>query len=111
MNSNYGLLIDYDFCTGCHSCEVACQQEHDFPAGKCGITVTEYIMPGRKQSLSIDYVPFPTDWCDLCTQRTQGGENPACVKHCQAKCMAYGTLAELVQQMNNRRKTVLFRPL
>ena len=20
-----GLLIDYEFCTGCHSCEVACR--------------------------------------------------------------------------------------
>ena len=38
----YGLLIDYNYRTGCYSCEVACQQEHDFPAGKNGIIVTEY---------------------------------------------------------------------
>jgi Fe-S-cluster-containing dehydrogenase component len=41
--AKYGLLINYDYCTGCHSCEVACQQEHDFPAGKNGIMVTEYL--------------------------------------------------------------------
>ena len=37
-----GLLINYNYCTGCHSCKVACQQEHDFPAGKNGIKVTEF---------------------------------------------------------------------
>jgi serine/threonine protein kinase len=26
--ARYGLLIDYEYCTGCHSCEVACQMEH-----------------------------------------------------------------------------------
>ena len=27
--ARYGILVDYDYCTGCHTCEVACQQEHD----------------------------------------------------------------------------------
>ena len=22
------LAVDYEFCTGCHTCEIACQQEH-----------------------------------------------------------------------------------
>ena len=35
--TEYGLLIDYHYCTGCLSCEVACQQEHNHPAGKSGI--------------------------------------------------------------------------
>jgi Fe-S-cluster-containing dehydrogenase component len=108
--SKYGLLIDYDFCTGCHTCEVACQQEHDYPAGKCGIKVTEFITPGYSKFLHIDNVPFPTDLCDLCAQRTANGEKPSCVKHCQAACMAYGPLTELIQGMENRPKTVLFRP-
>ena len=51
-----GLLIHYDYCTGCHSCEVACQQEHDFPAGKCGIRVTEHIYEALKKPVAIDYV-------------------------------------------------------
>ena len=24
--NEYGLLIDYEFCTGCHTCEVACKK-------------------------------------------------------------------------------------
>ena len=33
----YGLLIDYEFCTGCQSCEVACKEEHRIPVGQWGI--------------------------------------------------------------------------
>ena len=29
----YGLLIDYEFCVGCHACEIACKQEHNRPRG------------------------------------------------------------------------------
>ena len=34
-----GLLIDYELCTGCQSCEVSCKEEHDYPVGKWGIRV------------------------------------------------------------------------
>ena len=27
MAEKYGLLIDYTWCTGCHSCEIACKVE------------------------------------------------------------------------------------
>jgi len=40
--ARYGILIDYDYCTGCHTCEVACQQEHDYAVGTNGIVVREY---------------------------------------------------------------------
>ena len=33
----YGLLIDYEFCTGCRACELACKQEHNRPDGERGI--------------------------------------------------------------------------
>ena len=64
----YGLLINYDFCTGCHSCEIACQQEHDFPVGKNGIRVTEYEYETFTK-LAIDYLPYPTELCDLCMRQ------------------------------------------
>ena len=28
-NGEYGLLIDYEYCSGCHACETACKMEHD----------------------------------------------------------------------------------
>ncbi len=40
----YGLLIDYEYCTGCHACEVACAQENRREAGTIkGIEVLEYL--------------------------------------------------------------------
>ena len=42
--SEYGLLIDYEYCTGCHACELACKQEYHRAAGKVGgIRVMEFV--------------------------------------------------------------------
>ena len=105
-----GLLIDYEFCTGCHTCEVACKQEHDFPVGKWGIKVNEIVLEGNNKKMLFDNLPFPTDLCDLCTKRTTRGELPSCVKHCQAGCMKYGTVEELAKIMDGKAKTVIFAP-
>ena len=105
----YGLLIDYNYCTGCHTCEVACQQEHDFPVGKNGIQVTEYEYETNTK-VSIDNLPFLTDLCDLCINRHKEGEEPACVKHCQSRCMQFGYLSDLVAEMEERPKMVLYAP-
>ena len=104
-----GLLIDYNYCTGCRSCEIACQQEHGYPAGQFGITVTEHVLE-KKNGLSIYYLPFPTDLCNLCAHRTQDGVQPSCVKHCQARCMSFGPLTELAAQMDEQPKPVLYAP-
>lgn len=40
-----GLLIDYQWCTGCHSCEMACRKEHGLPDDEYGIKLTEFIWP------------------------------------------------------------------
>ena len=104
-----GLLIDYAYCTGCHTCEVACQQEHGYPAGKFGITVVEHILE-TNDGLALYYQPFPTDLCNLCAHRTKAGQKPACVKHCLASCMYFGPLERLVEEMEGRSRTVLFSP-
>ena len=35
------ILINYEYCTGCHSCEVACKKELGLPKGEFGIKLTE----------------------------------------------------------------------
>lgn len=108
--ARYGLLIDYDYCTGCHTCEVACKQEHNLPVGKWGIKVNEIILENFDNKVSIYYLPFPTDLCNLCRNRTESGMAPACVKHCQAGCMKYGPVSELAAEMEKKSKMVLFVP-
>ena len=109
MSSKNGLLIDYKYCTGCHTCEVACQQEHNYPAGKYGIIVTEHILE-TMDGLSIYYLPFPTDLCNLCFSRVKNNKKPSCVKHCFAFCMYYGSLDELTEKAEGMEKSVIFSP-
>lgn len=35
------LFINYEFCTGCHSCELACRNENKIPLGDFGIKLLE----------------------------------------------------------------------
>jgi len=108
--SRKALLIDYEYCTGCHSCEVACKQEHDYPVGRGGISLQEILTEKPDKSYRIDYLPFPTMYCDLCGARTAKGEQPACVKHCQARVMVYGDVEELAKIMDKKPHCVMFTP-
>jgi len=105
-----GLLIEYEYCTGCHTCEVACQQENGFITGKWGIKLNEIVTEPTEGKIRIDYIPFPTEYCNLCAERTSNGEQPACVKHCPAGCMMYGTISELAKAMEDKPRSVIFAP-
>ena len=94
--AQYGILVDYEWCTGCHSCEFACQMEHGYPVGKTGIAVhADGPWAIDEDNWNFNYFPLPTDLCDLCADRTAMGKLPTCVHHCQAGVMVYGTLEEL----------------
>ena len=107
-----GLLIEYEYCTGCHACEVACKQEHNFSGGMCGIRVDELETVGTdKNDVHLDFVPITTRFCDLCAERIgRGEEQPSCVKHCQALCMMYGPVSELVKAMEEKPRSSIFAP-
>jgi anaerobic dimethyl sulfoxide reductase subunit B (iron-sulfur subunit) len=105
--ARYAILIDYDWCTGCHTCEVACQQEHDYPAGTNGIVVREYEYEANGR-VRIDYLPFFTQHCDLCKARRARDDVPACVRHCQSRCMEFGQTTELAARMPDRPNAALF---
>lgn len=106
-----GLLIEYQFCTGCHSCEVACQMEHKLPVDQWGIKLNE-IGPWQisEEKWQYEFLPFPTDQCDLCEDRVAKGKKPTCVKHCQSSVMEFGPIDELAKKMEGKSKMVLFAP-
>lgn len=106
----YGLLIDYEYCTGCHACEIACKQENKIPAGSWGIKVIEMVERLPKGKLHITYFPFPTELCILCAPRVKKGLPPACVKHCMAGCMKFGRIEELTREMRKKQRMVLWVP-
>jgi Fe-S-cluster-containing dehydrogenase component len=105
----YGLLIDYEYCTGCYACQVACAQEHHHPAGRGGIRVQEIVEALPNDQTYLAYIPFPTELCVLCPARTRKGQQPACVQHCMAACMKYGRIEDLAKEMTKPRM-VLWAP-
>lgn len=109
--SPQALLINYEYCTGCHSCEVSCQMEHDLPVDRWGIKV-QRVGPWQigPDDYQYDNVPVPTDQCDLCADRIAKGKRPLCVKHCQAACMDFGPVDEMAEKVSGKGKCVIFVP-
>jgi anaerobic dimethyl sulfoxide reductase subunit B (iron-sulfur subunit) len=107
--AKHGILIDYNWCTGCHTCEVACQMELGLPVGQYGIKLAELGPWGyAPETWQFTYIPMPTDQCTLCAERVKLGKEPSCVQHCQAKCLRYGPLEELAKKLTDHPKQVLY---
>ena len=107
----YGLLIDYEFCTGCQSCEVACKEEHRIPVWQWGIHLLDdgpwECSDGK---FNWNKIPVPTRLCDLCAERTAKGKQPSCVHHCLAGVMQYWPVEELARELAEKPNQVLFAP-
>ena len=97
--SGKALVIDYKYCTGCHACEISCRNELEIPLEEFGIKVVEQgpIRLGGKWMWN--FVPIPSNLCDLCEDRIERGEKPACVLHCLAACMEVVELEDLGKRM------------
>lgn len=104
-----GILIDYHYCTGCHTCEVACQMDKGLPPDRWGIKLAQ-IGPFKyaEDRWQLTYIPTPTELCDLCAERTAKGKLPSCVHNCQADVMKYGPVSELAKLMGEGSRQVLF---
>lgn len=108
-----GILINYEFCTGCHSCEVACKKWLELPKGEFGIKLTEigpYSYTGvedNKDKWEFTYLPVLTKACDMCEGRVEKGKIPMCVQHCQAWCMYYGEVEDLAKKIDGTSRCAL----
>ena len=81
------MLIDYKYCTGCHTCEVACRKEKGLPNDEWGIRLADEGPVKIQGKWMWNYVPIPSDACDMCVERIGQGKKPACVHHCLGQCM------------------------
>ncbi len=104
------LLIDYEYCTGCLACTVACQQEHGWEAGMSGMKVIEVVQTLPKDKAYLNFIPFPTELCVLCASRTRKGLQTACEQHCMARVIKHGKVSELTQEASSKPRMVLWVP-
>lgn len=83
-----GLLVDYKWCTGCHSCELAGQVKNELAPDQFCIKLNE-VGPWQygPKKWQLSYFPVLTEQCNLCADRLAEGKLPSCVQHCQANCI------------------------
>jgi len=105
--SGYGLLVDYKYCTGCHACEIACNQEYNRPLGQSGIKVFESTTT-HGDRLYIDYIPVRTDLCTFCVGRIKKGKQPSCVQHCLSGCLEVGRTQNISEDILEKSHMMLF---
>lgn len=101
--SKYALIIDYKYCTGCHSCEIACRKEKALPLDQWGIKLTEQ-GPMRLDGGKVmwNFVPVPSDLCDVCADRIEEGRRPSCVVACLGACMVAVPLEDIPSAVANK---------
>jgi len=103
------LLIDIEWCTGCHACEIAGQVMNNLKADQKCIDVSS----GRREvgyRVVLDFIAQPTDLCHLCAPRTAVGKLPACVHHCPPQVIRYGPRRELEAALAAKPHQILFSP-
>ena len=78
------LLESMDRCVGCHTCEVACQQEH----GEKRLRLVD-VGPASDDegTMRMESIVLGTEKCDLCTSRAGRGLPPACVVACPTRAL------------------------
>ena len=110
--SQNALYIDFEFCSGCHSCEIACRTHLGLPKDQYGIKMLEdRPYQHADGSWHWDYIAYPTELCDLCEDRLAAGKLPSCVQCCQAKVLELGTLEECMEKLARKpKKAAVFLP-
>jgi Fe-S-cluster-containing dehydrogenase component len=108
MAKNMGMLIDYEYCTGCHSCEVSCKERFNLPTGEFGIKLAQNGPWQHGDKWEYNFFPLPTEYCDLCESRISAGKKALCEQHCQALVITVGPVDELAGQMDSKKQMVLF---
>ena len=109
--SAYALVIDYEFCTGCHACEVACRKALGLPGGQFGIRILQdgpRELPGG--GWEYNHLPMPTSLCDLCAERVSEGKGASCAHHCPAHCLHFGAVEEMAAKAAEKGGHAMFVP-
>ena len=95
----YAMVINYGYCTNCHSCEVSCRNEKKIPLEEWGMKVVEVGPEKLGGKWEWDFVPVPSRLCDLCAERLDAGLVAPCQLHCLANVIEIVPIEELGAKM------------
>jgi len=118
--SKYTLMFFKKDCMGCHSCEVACKQEHELGVGPRLVRVLEDSPDFKpvychhcanapcREACPFGAMQFDDDQdlavkCDLCIDRLEQGQAPACVSVCATGCIFWGDTRQLSERLAAQR--------
>jgi Fe-S-cluster-containing dehydrogenase component len=93
---------------------VACKKYLDLPQGEFGIKISEIgpyeLKNGTgtgKDRWEWHFSPTLTKACNMCEDRVAKNKLPMCIQHCQAWCMYYGEIEELVKKIDGKTRFTL----
>lgn len=103
------MMIDYEFCSGCCECELACIISHGGDPDAVGIRVMK-LGPWRRPDgfIQLDFLPVVSDWCDLCKGQQSESFTTECARRCPNNCINCGTIEELTHYSELKPKTILY---
>lgn len=104
-----GLVIDFEWCTGCHSCEIAGKFANNLNYDQWCIKLGT----GKRSvgdRIVLDFIPQPTELCNLCAPRTARGQLPACVQSCPPQVIRFGTRSELETELQKKPNQTMWFP-
>lgn len=101
------LVIDYKYCDGCMTCQLACRNEKELTGDEWGIKVLQVGPDKFGEDWLWNYIPTLSERCDLCESRVDGGGVPSCVLHCLSQCIELVPYEALPQRLEELGKNVL----
>lgn len=104
------ILVDYYYCSGCHSCEIACAVSHNLPNDQAGVVLT-HVGPFEASDGTWveDFIPHFTKNCNLCQDGEAAHDGvPMCAHHCQSNGIVIGGVEELARQFAEKPHQVLY---
>lgn len=103
------MMIDYEYCSGCCECELACVIRHGGNPDAAGIRVVK-LGPWQKPdgSIQFDFLPVVSDWCDLCGTQQSECYSTECARRCPNNCITCGTIEELTHYSELKPKIILY---
>jgi len=105
------LYAEIQRCVGCHSCEVACWQEHDIGDDNWRIRIIS-VEPKREETLRNFYsFPITSTKCTGCQDLLNVGMEPACVSACPTKCILYSEINMLPNFIGQKKPLVILRTI